>query len=129
MFQKKNTLTNMDSLHVFYYELNIQPYPHLNCELNQKFATHKTPHVLENRQQLQQHLYQFVQLHYTHRTTSKIDPLHSPHNKLSNVTMENCIPLVENNLSSRIRSIKYVGNYNKDVIEKLSLFARNVEKN
>ena len=46
----------------------------------------------------------------------------------SNVTMENCIPLVENNLSSRIRSIKYVGNYNKDVIEKFSLFARNVEK-
>ena len=46
----------------------------------------------------------------------------------STVTMEDCKPLFENNLSCRIRSIKFIGNYNKDVVEKLSLFARNVEK-
>ena len=46
----------------------------------------------------------------------------------SNVTMEDCKPLFENNLSSRIRSIHVFGKYNKDVIEKLSIFAGNVEK-
>ena len=46
----------------------------------------------------------------------------------SNVTMEDCKPLFENNLSCRINCIVFDGDLNEDVIEKLSLFARNVEK-
>ena len=41
------TLTrNLDSLHTFYYELNIQPNLHLKCELNQQFPTQPTSKML-----------------------------------------------------------------------------------
>ena len=46
----------------------------------------------------------------------------------SNVTMEDCKPLFENNLTCRINCIVFDGDQNKDVIEKLSVCVSNVEK-